>query len=66
MELREQLEEFGTDLEEMLDYLDDLRESGITNMFGATPYIEDTFALSRKVSSACLLYWMTTFCDRHP
>ena len=66
MELREQLEEFGTDLEEMLDYLDDLRESGITNMFGAVPYVEDTFAFPRGLASDCVQHWMNTFGERHP
>ena len=31
--------------DEHLEYLDDLRESGVTNMFGAGSYLEDNFCL---------------------
>ena len=51
---------------EHLEYLDDLRESGVTNMFGAAPYVEATFGLSRSESRAVLTYWMRTFSERHP
>ena len=51
---------------EHLEYLDDLRESGVTNMFGAAPYVEATFGLSRSESRAVLTYWMRTFGERHP
>ena len=33
--------------EEHLEYLDNLRESGITNMFGAAPYLEFSFDLDK-------------------
>ena len=36
--------------EEVFDYLDDLRDEGITNMFGARPYIESTFGLDKTTS----------------
>ena len=49
-----------------LEYLDDLRESGATNMFGAAPYLEDEFALSRKDARTVLVYWMESFTERHP
>jgi hypothetical protein len=52
--------------EEMLDYLDDLRESGATNMFGATPFLRDAFAITQNEARAILLYWMNTFSERHP
>ena len=42
-------------------YLDRLRESGRTNMFGAGPYLRMEFGLDRKESSAILLEWMRTF-----
>ena len=56
--------DFVTD--EMLEYLDDLRESSVTNMFGAAPYVEATFGLSRSESRAVLTYWMRTYGERHP
>jgi len=55
--------DFVTD--DHLEYLDALRESGATNMFGATPYVESTFGMSRKEAMAVLMYWMNTFSERH-
>jgi len=47
---------------EMLTYLDALRESGITNMFGARPYLMDVFPeLSKDEAGKVLSYWMQTF-----
>ena len=51
---------------EVFEYLDQLRESGATNMFGAGPYIQEQFGVSRKESHALLAKWMSTFSDRHP
>ena len=51
--------EFITD--EHLEYLDDLRESGITNMYGAGSFLVDTFELNPKIAKAILTYWMKTF-----
>ena len=57
--------EFCTD--DMLEYLDDLRESGQTNMFGAGKWIRGEFPnLSRKQAKQVVLYWMNSFEDRHP
>jgi hypothetical protein len=50
-----------------LDYLDELRESGVTNMFGARPYLQAEFSELRKrpvSASAVLAYWMKTFSAR--
>jgi len=46
---------------EHLEYLDALRESGETNMWGATPYIEDKFWTDSKHAGEILMYWMKTF-----
>lgn len=51
--------------DEVLEYLDELRDSGVTNMFGAAPYIEMTFGYDRNEARTALLYWMHTFSDRH-
>lgn len=52
--------DFVTD--EHLEYLDDLRESGVTNMFGARQYVQGAFPeLSEKEAGAVLGYWMKTF-----
>jgi hypothetical protein len=51
---------------EHLPYLDRLRESGVTNMFGAVPYILLEFSdLSEQQAKQVLIYWMRTFSDRH-
>lgn len=42
-------------------FLDDLRESGKTNMFGAAPYLEAEFDLERKEAKAVLMEWMDSF-----
>ena len=44
-----------------LEYLDDLRESGVTNMYGASPYLVDKFGVTRQESHEILGYWMRTF-----
>lgn len=52
--------QFVTD--EHLEFLDELRGSGATNMFGARPYIKDEFPdLSDKESAEVLSYWMKSF-----
>ena len=42
-------------------YLDDLRESGVTNMFGARPYLEAEFDLAKDEAGEVLSAWMKTF-----
>ena len=49
-----------------LEYLDALRESGITNIYGATPYLQDEYLnLEKREASEILQYWMDTFSERH-
>jgi len=48
--------------QEILSYLNDLRSSGATNMFGAGPYIEAEFPeLNKRECRAALMLWMTNF-----
>ena len=49
-----------------LIYLDNLRESGQTNMFEAGPQIQEIFLVDRDQAKTILLYWMETFSKRHP
>lgn len=51
--------------DEHLLYLDDLRISGVTNMFGAGEYIEREFGVDRRDSGVILKYWMGSFSKRH-
>jgi len=47
---------------EHLEYLDELRLSGATNMFGARPYLMEEYPeLSEKEAGDILSYWMKTF-----
>lgn len=50
--------------DEHLTYLDELRDSGVTNMFGAGSYLVGRFALSRNDSRTVLAYWMDSFEER--
>ena len=49
------------DKEEMFEYLDTLRETGVTNMFGASPYLQNEFGLSRSEAKKILSAWMESF-----
>ena len=46
---------------EHLDYLDKLRESGVTNMFGAGGYLQKEFDVNASKALEILAYWMKTF-----
>lgn len=43
------------------EYLDDLRESGETNMYGAASYLQDEFLLSREKARTILREWMKSY-----
>ena len=47
--------------QEYFDYLINLRDSGITNMFGAAPYLAKQFDLDRNTARDILLAWMESF-----
>jgi hypothetical protein len=49
--------------QEVLEFLNIVRITGVTNMFGATPYIEDEFGLDKKESRRLLSLWMKNFND---
>lgn len=52
--------------DEHLEFLDNLRESGITNMVGAGHFLQRKFPLKKSEASTVLRYWMDTFSERHP
>jgi hypothetical protein len=47
--------------DEHLVYLDELRESGVTNMYGAGIYVQREFGVSRSEAQDIVIYWMKTF-----
>ena len=48
-------------MSEYFHFLDKLRESGVTNMFGAGPYLEKAFDLDKKTAKKILSEWMKQF-----
>lgn len=46
---------------EVFDYLDSVRESGICNMFEAPRLIENTFGVDRYEARELAKEWMITF-----
>ena len=42
-------------------YLEELRRSGVTNMYGAVPYLQDEFALTKKEAIEILTNWMKNY-----
>jgi hypothetical protein len=53
-------------LAERFEYLDRLRESGVTNMFGAAPYVASHFDTPADEAGTVLTLWMNTFSDEAP
>ena len=47
--------------EEVFGFLTDLRDSAVTNMFGAGPYLMDEFGFDKKTAKAWLMKWMKSF-----
>lgn len=53
-------------LTEWFEYLDGLRTSGATNMFGAAPFLAEEFGITRGEAHSVLSKWMETFGDDSP
>ena len=54
-----------TEQEQVFEFLDELRESGETNMYGAVPYIVEAFNITKYDAQRHLVKWMETFGERH-
>ncbi len=50
--------------EDIFAFLDNVRESGSINMFGAAPVLQEVFELDRREARDMLLEWMDTFAER--
>jgi len=46
---------------EVMEFLNTLRDSGVTNMFGAAPYIVDEFGIDKGEARRMLTLWMNNF-----
>ena len=42
-------------------YLESLRQSGVTNMFGASPYLAQAFGISLEEADKILIDWMKNY-----
>ena len=47
--------------ENIFDFLEDLRDSGQINMFGAAPYIVENFGLNKYQAREILSEWMHSY-----
>lgn len=41
-----------------ISYLDELRDSGVTNMYGAVPFLQRKFMLDKEEAKRLLREWM--------
>jgi len=51
----------GVYLQELYDYLDMLRDTGVTNMLGAGAYLQGDYGLDRREAKDAVLMWMKDF-----
>lgn len=60
--INESVERETTDFEQkVFIFLNDLRDSGVTNMYGAVPYIVNRFGIDNSEASKLLSLWMDNF-----
>ena len=50
--------------EEIFPYLDSLRESGITNMYGLHKYVIEEFGTNKDMARKLVQAWMETFKEK--
>lgn len=56
------MRQIATMTDDHKEFLDELRESGITNMFGAAPYLREEFPeLTKEDARAIVTQWMDSF-----
>jgi hypothetical protein len=48
-------------MKQYFDYLEQLRKSGVTNMFGAAPYLQQEFGLTKHQARDILMKWMGSY-----
>ena len=51
--------------QEFFEFLDELRESGVVNMYGAAPHLQREFGIQNKIVAYQILDdWMESFAKR--
>lgn len=53
------------DEDEVFTFLDDLRDLGVINMFGATSFLMDEFNMEKYEARLWLSEWMSSFDQRN-
>ena len=46
---------------QVFTYLDELRESGVTNMYGAPTYVREEFGVGKREAMSLVSSWMRDF-----
>jgi hypothetical protein len=59
--IHEEITKWQTDQTEIFEYLDALRESGATNMYGAGVYLQERFNFSKQEAREFLMKWMAQY-----
>ena len=54
-------QETEQEVKKVFSYLKDLRDSGTTNMFGASPYLRQEFGFDKRTAANYLVLWMQSF-----
>ena len=49
------------DNQKYYDFLIELRDSGVTNMWGAAPYLAEAFGMSKQEAGKILVSWIESF-----
>lgn len=58
------MDKFRMEMQEKINvYLNALRRSGAINMFGAAPYISETFGVNKQEARQYLKNWMNSFSE---
>ena len=61
MTTKEIADEITQEMKNVFLYLNELKDSGKTNMFGATPYIVNEFNMDKRTAANYLILWMQSF-----
>ena len=51
--------------QEVFEFLDSLRDSGVINMFGASDHIIMEYGCDKNAARNILVKWMETYSERH-
>jgi hypothetical protein len=54
---KQMAKEINREIQDVFSYLDILKDSGVTNMFGATPYLVDQFDLDKRTAANYLILY---------